>query len=135
MYKILIDDWGCRRTNVNFYLFRQAIKIKDNYILELKDKYKHKKNQINKEINKLKTFWQAAQWLSILYKITFIYYFYTNFHLFIILCKVTFIYHFYAKLHLFIIFMQIYIYLSFYIQPITLFYYFIIKFYWLNILI
>lgn len=28
--------------------------------MELKDKYKHKKNQINKEINKLKMVWQVA---------------------------------------------------------------------------
>jgi len=43
-----------------FTNFRQAIKAKDQHIVELKDKYKAKKNQINKEINKLKNFWQVG---------------------------------------------------------------------------
>lgn len=45
----------------NFFIkLRQTIKAKDQYILDLKEKYKAKKNQINKEINKLKNFWQST---------------------------------------------------------------------------
>lgn len=42
------------------YIFRHAIKAKDQHIVELKEKYKAKKLQINKEINKLKGFWQVG---------------------------------------------------------------------------
>lgn len=43
-----------------FLYFRRVIKSKDQYIKDIKEKYKAKKNQINKEINKLKTFWQTG---------------------------------------------------------------------------